>query len=285
MIQNRMTTVISSHPSSSKWWWSGAIRKTRLPVVLNDADLDDDRQGHRGRTGRRGRQSSSVRVEIASPAMAPPRASDPVSPMKILAGEAFHQRNPKQAPIRGRRDDGQVEGVADLVALGARVGLAVLVELPDADEDVGGEDHRRGAGGQAVEAVGEVHAVGRAGDHDVGPDDEQEQSDDRAGEGQVDVGVPDERDVRSRRGCGTCRWGTAAPAPRRRSPTGSGRPASAPTRRPEAALLGDLDVVVEEPDEAQPGHEERGRARALTVGAVPVTSVGERRRPSSAASR
>jgi hypothetical protein len=43
--------------------------------------------------------SSSVRVMRANPAIAPPRLSDPVSPMKILAGEAFHQRNPKQAPV------------------------------------------------------------------------------------------------------------------------------------------------------------------------------------------
>ena len=43
--------------------------------------------------------SSSVRVVMASPARAPPRDSEPVSPMKILAGEAFHHRNPKQAPI------------------------------------------------------------------------------------------------------------------------------------------------------------------------------------------
>ena len=43
--------------------------------------------------------SSSVRVRIASPASAPPSASEPVSPMKIAAGEAFHHRKPKQAPV------------------------------------------------------------------------------------------------------------------------------------------------------------------------------------------
>ena len=43
--------------------------------------------------------SSSVRVTIAMPANAPPIASDPVSPMKILAGEQFHHRKPKQAPM------------------------------------------------------------------------------------------------------------------------------------------------------------------------------------------
>ncbi len=43
--------------------------------------------------------SNSVRVMIANPAMAPPRANDPVSPMKIRAGWVFHHRNPKQAPV------------------------------------------------------------------------------------------------------------------------------------------------------------------------------------------
>ena len=33
-IQKRMTTVGSDHPRCSKWWWIGAIRKTRLPVRL-----------------------------------------------------------------------------------------------------------------------------------------------------------------------------------------------------------------------------------------------------------
>ena len=32
-IQNRMTTRPSGQPESSKWWWSGAILKTRLPPL------------------------------------------------------------------------------------------------------------------------------------------------------------------------------------------------------------------------------------------------------------
>ena len=39
-----------------------------------------------------------MRLVTDSPAMMPPRASEPVSPMKILAGAAFHHRNPMQAP-------------------------------------------------------------------------------------------------------------------------------------------------------------------------------------------
>src|SRR5262249_47255498 len=34
MIQNRMTMVGSCQPFFSKWWCSGAMRKTRLPVSL-----------------------------------------------------------------------------------------------------------------------------------------------------------------------------------------------------------------------------------------------------------
>ena len=44
--------------------------------------------------------SSSVRDRMAKPAMAPPMAREPVSPMKILAGEVFHQRNPTSAALR-----------------------------------------------------------------------------------------------------------------------------------------------------------------------------------------
>ena len=34
MIQNRITIWGSAQPRFSKWWWIGAIRKTRLPVRL-----------------------------------------------------------------------------------------------------------------------------------------------------------------------------------------------------------------------------------------------------------
>src|SRR5690606_18446551 len=37
MIQKRTITRGSGQPLSSKWWWIGAIRNTRLPVSLNDA--------------------------------------------------------------------------------------------------------------------------------------------------------------------------------------------------------------------------------------------------------
>lgn len=36
IIQNRTTTWLSVQPSFSKWWWIGAIRKTRFPVSLKE---------------------------------------------------------------------------------------------------------------------------------------------------------------------------------------------------------------------------------------------------------
>ena len=42
----------------------------------------------------------SVFVITASPAIAPPRPSEPVSPMKIVAGNALNHRKPTHAPTR-----------------------------------------------------------------------------------------------------------------------------------------------------------------------------------------
>jgi len=98
--QKRMTTVISSHPSISKWWCRGAIRKSRLPLVAlkNPTWRITDRVWITNSPPSRA-SSTSVRVRMANPASAPPSASEPVSPMKIFAGEAFHHRKPKHAPV------------------------------------------------------------------------------------------------------------------------------------------------------------------------------------------
>ena len=44
--------------------------------------------------------SSSVLVSTASAAMAPPRPSEPVSPMNTEAGKELNHRKPTQAPTR-----------------------------------------------------------------------------------------------------------------------------------------------------------------------------------------
>jgi len=33
MIQKRTVTFVSLQPSSSKWWWIGALKKIRFPFV------------------------------------------------------------------------------------------------------------------------------------------------------------------------------------------------------------------------------------------------------------
>ena len=89
----------------SKWWWMGAMRKSRLPVpvrrrvALNQVTCSITETVSTTKTPPSTMSSSSVRVRIARPASAAPRASEPVSPMKICAGAAFHHRKPKQAPV------------------------------------------------------------------------------------------------------------------------------------------------------------------------------------------
>ncbi len=87
MIQKRITTVDSCHPSRSKWWWIGAIRKTRLPVSLNEVDLHDHRHGLQHEQPAHDHQHDLVLGRHRHGAeRAAQSASEPVSPMKILAG-------------------------------------------------------------------------------------------------------------------------------------------------------------------------------------------------------
>ena len=99
MIQKRMTTVLSDQPSFSKWWWIGAMRNTRLPVSLNEATwIITDRVSITKRPPMMPSTISCL-VATATAPMPPPSASEPVSPMKILAGGALYQRKPRPAPI------------------------------------------------------------------------------------------------------------------------------------------------------------------------------------------
>ena len=54
------------------------------------------------------RSSISVFVMTASPAIAPPSPSEPVSPMKIVAGNELNHRNPTHAPTRHAAQQRQV---------------------------------------------------------------------------------------------------------------------------------------------------------------------------------
>ena len=65
----------------------------------------------------------------------PPRASDPVSPMKIFAGEVFHHRKPTQAPMIAAQQHGSIQRIAGVVAVhhspGVEVDIAHLAPLPE----------------------------------------------------------------------------------------------------------------------------------------------------------
>ena len=102
-----------------------------------------------------------------------PSDSDPESPMKIWAGWTLNHRKPSSAPmIRAHRK--------------ARFGWVGDVEQGDEQERDEGEDER--AAGEAVEAVGDVHAVARGDDRERGEEDVDRRVDgDRADERHRDL--------------------------------------------------------------------------------------------------
>ncbi len=98
MIQNRTMTVVSGQPTSSKWWWSGAMRNTRRPKTRKLTTwITTDSVTMTNRPPMTGRRSCRF-ICRHSAARPDPMASEPVSPMKIRAGAAFHHRKPRQAP-------------------------------------------------------------------------------------------------------------------------------------------------------------------------------------------
>ena len=154
MIQKRITMVTCSQPSISKWWCSGVIRNTRWPAwtrktrpeqpagaaELEDRDLDHHREGdgheqpaddheqqlgagHDREAGHRAaeREGAGVAHDDLGRRGVPPQEAE------AGAGD-------------GGGDDGEVERVAHLVALGAGLERAGLAVLPDVDQRVGRED-------------------------------------------------------------------------------------------------------------------------------------------------
>ena len=76
----------------------GAILKTLLPVNLNDITcINTDKVSNTNRPPIIARTISCFTI-IATVANEPPKESDPVSPIKILAGGALYHRKPKHAP-------------------------------------------------------------------------------------------------------------------------------------------------------------------------------------------
>ena len=158
MIQKRTMTFDSSHPDSSKWWWIGAIRKTRRPVSLKRADLEDDRQRlDHEEAADEDQQELLLDDHGEACRWRAPSASEPTSPMKTSAGWALNQRKPRRGADERAAEDRQLAGPRDV-----RDEQVVRHEgvTGDVGEDrVGRRGDERAADGEAVEPVGEVHGV------------------------------------------------------------------------------------------------------------------------------
>ena len=85
-IQKRRMIFVSDHACNSKWWWIGAIRKTRLRNVWNEKTWIRTDSASITKIPPRMISSTSVLVITAIAAIAPPRPSEPVSPMKTTPG-------------------------------------------------------------------------------------------------------------------------------------------------------------------------------------------------------
>src|SRR4051794_14123383 len=109
---------VSDHARSSKWWWIGAIRNTRLRKAWNDATWTSTESASITKIPPRITNRTSVFVITASPAIAPPSPSDPVSPMKIEAGKEVNHRKATAAPTRHDATSARANrGVGDVVAV------------------------------------------------------------------------------------------------------------------------------------------------------------------------
>src|SRR5690606_7693364 len=86
MIQKRTITHGSGQPLSSKWWWMGAIRNTRLPVSLNDATWIISDRVSMTKMPPMITSTSSWRTITAMVPSTAPSASAPMSPMNPIAG-------------------------------------------------------------------------------------------------------------------------------------------------------------------------------------------------------
>src|SRR5258708_5908251 len=104
-----------------------------------------------------------VRVVIARPTSAPPRASEPVSPMKILAGGEVHHRKPEQAPSPAHAPTPRALGLGAAAQAETALPEDLDVVVDDADhaqtayqdQNKGARHGRGGSGDQVRGAVAE----------------------------------------------------------------------------------------------------------------------------------
>ena len=91
---------VSDHARSSKWWCTGAISSTRRRNILNEITWIATESASITKIPPMMISRSSVWVITAKAPIAPPRPSEPVSPMKIEAGNALNHKKPIEAPTK-----------------------------------------------------------------------------------------------------------------------------------------------------------------------------------------
>ena len=94
------TKLVVTVAISVALWWIGAIRNTRLRKAWKERTWTTTDSASITKIPPSRIKSISVLVMTASPAIAPPSASEPVSPMKMLAGKLLNHRKPMHAPTR-----------------------------------------------------------------------------------------------------------------------------------------------------------------------------------------
>ena len=158
MIQKRSMIFVSDQAIISKWWCSGAISRTRRRKVL--------------------KEKTWIATESASITKMPPMMISSTSVWVITASAPIAPPKPERAGVahedRGREGVEPEEADAGADQAGGEQGQVLLPVGDEGDRRVGEQDDRAGAGGEAVEAVGQVDAVGGAGDDE---EDEHEVED------------------------------------------------------------------------------------------------------------
>ena len=150
---------VSDHAFISKWWWIGAIRNTRLPNHRNEITWITTDNASITKIPPTSRSSSGTCRKIAIAPIAPPSAIEPGVAHEDLGREGVEPEKADGGADHRRADVGDVEAVRDPDAVRRVADVDDHGHRGEREE----RDDRR-ARGEAVDAVGQVHGVRRAGD-------------------------------------------------------------------------------------------------------------------------
>src|SRR5215218_5649874 len=142
--------LVSDHACSSKWWWIGAIRKTRLRNAWKENTWISTDSASITKMPPITISSTSVFVITASAAIAPSQAERPRVAHEDRRREGVEPEEADAGADQAGRDEREVR-----------------LARRERDRDVREQDDRGAAGREAVEPVGEVHRGRRARDYKV----------------------------------------------------------------------------------------------------------------------